>query len=31
MTLIFSDNLPGTLGTDPQILADLIERQPLQA
>jgi hypothetical protein len=28
MTLVFSDYLPGTLGTDPQFLADLIERQP---
>jgi hypothetical protein len=29
MTLTFSDNLPGTLRPDPQILADLFERQPL--
>jgi hypothetical protein len=29
MTLVFSDYLPGTLGTDPQFLADLTEREPL--
>jgi hypothetical protein len=31
MTLVFPDYLPGTLGTNPKILTNLIERQPLQA
>jgi hypothetical protein len=29
MAFIFSDYLPGTLATNPQVLTNLIERQPL--